>query len=211
MTGNHPQRLTTNLLLRSREMGKEPYHLARGRQKAESPQDQLERLTRPTESGCWEWLGKIRKDGYADMSYRLGPQNRVTRKVATVAWELKNAREVPPGLVLDHLCRNPWCVNPDHLEAVTQKENWDRGDGPNSIKGRKRFFCDACGNAYELFSTARASEEWGCRTCRAERAKKWREKTGYDFNQYRAENKDRINANRRARRAQARREGRKVT
>jgi hypothetical protein len=34
---------------------------------------------------------------------------------------------VPEGLVLDHKCCNPRCVNPDHLEAVTQKENVQRG------------------------------------------------------------------------------------
>jgi hypothetical protein len=34
---------------------------------------------------------------------------------------------IPDGLVLDHLCRNKKCVNPDHLEPVTNAENLRRG------------------------------------------------------------------------------------
>jgi hypothetical protein len=34
---------------------------------------------------------------------------------------------IPEGLQLDHLCRNKVCCNPDHLEAVTPKENVHRG------------------------------------------------------------------------------------
>lgn len=36
---------------------------------------------------------------------------------------------IPEGLVLDHLCRNTSCVNPDHLEPVTYGENFRRGAG----------------------------------------------------------------------------------
>lgn len=41
-------------------------------------------------------------------------------------WEKING-PVPEGLELDHLCRNRWCVNPDHLEPVTHQENIRRG------------------------------------------------------------------------------------
>jgi hypothetical protein len=83
----------------------------------------LERLSRPTESGCWAWLGKTGTGGYAYINYRIGPQRRLTRKAATVAWELANARERPEGLEIDHICRTRWCVNPDHLRLATRSEN----------------------------------------------------------------------------------------
>lgn len=43
-----------------------------------------------------------------------------------LAYELVHAAEVPAGLVLDHLCRNTLCVNPGHLEPVTQAVNASR-------------------------------------------------------------------------------------
>ena len=45
------------------------------------------------------------------------------------------AGPIPEGMELDHLCRVPACVNPDHLEIVTHKENMKRGE----IKGGDRW------------------------------------------------------------------------
>jgi hypothetical protein len=66
---------------------------------------------------CWEWTGWRDKDGYGGCG-----DGRAHR----VAWT-KLVGPVPEGLVLDHLCRNPPCVNPDHLEPVTPKVNTARG------------------------------------------------------------------------------------
>lgn len=44
---------------------------------------------------------------------------------------------IPEGLVLDHLCRNRWCCNPDHLEPVTNAENILRGESPPAKNARK--------------------------------------------------------------------------
>lgn len=70
---------------------------------------------------CWEWAGSPDPAGYG--SYSLA--GRAVRS-HRVAYELL-VGPIPDGLVLDHLCRNRGCVNPDHLEPVTQGENARRG------------------------------------------------------------------------------------
>jgi hypothetical protein len=70
----------------------------------------------PDANGCWIWNGSLWK-GYAH------------RSRVTVHLELYRVLRgaVPPGLDLDHLCRNRACINPDHLEPVTRGENLRRG------------------------------------------------------------------------------------
>ena len=71
-------------------------------------------------SGCLEWTGAINEDGYG-VSWRNG---RTLRAHIFVYEEM--ASPVPPGLELDHLCRNRSCCHPDHLEPVTHEENLRR-------------------------------------------------------------------------------------
>lgn len=71
---------------------------------------------------CWEWTGTIGVYGYGKI-YIEGKHKRAHRAVYESL-----VGEIPKGLVLDHLCRNRSCVNPDHLEPVTSKENLLRGD-----------------------------------------------------------------------------------
>lgn len=157
----------------------------------------MERLSGPiSESGCIPWLGKIGTGGYAYVLYREG-QKRLTRKAATVALELAG-RPRPEGLEVSHTCANPACVNPEHLLWETHGENLARREW--SPKGQRYVIdCKHCGQPKEQVISGDRME-WICKPCRAKRAEKWREQTGYDFNKYRAENKDRINAQRRARR-----------
>lgn len=79
--------------------------------------DPLGRFPRPDE-GCWEWEGPRDRHGYGRHGSR-GLAHRIVY-VALVG-------PVPEGLELDHLCRNPTCVRPDHLEPVTHAENVRRG------------------------------------------------------------------------------------
>lgn len=72
-------------------------------------------------TGCWLWNRKRRKDGYGRKSIEH------TREIPAHRWVYE--RLVGPyadGLELDHLCNNPPCVNPAHLEPVTHSENMRR-------------------------------------------------------------------------------------
>ena len=72
---------------------------------------------------CWEWQGRLVGDGYGQ--FRFSGQNRTTAAHRFSYMTLVGP--IPDGLVIDHLCRNTACVNPSHLEPVTNSENVQRG------------------------------------------------------------------------------------
>lgn len=111
---------------------------------------------------CWEWTASLHPSGYGQFMY-VGHRPRAAHRVA-YEW-LRGP--IPEGLVLDHLCRNRTCVNPDHLEPVTHRENILRGVGAsarNVVKTR----CDQ-GHPFDKANTY--IDQRGrrtCRTCRRE-------------------------------------------
>ena len=72
-------------------------------------------------SGCVLWLGAARPNGYCQMKIN-GRMHYVHR----VSYELTKG-PILKGLTLDHLCRVRSCLNPNHLEPVSSKENTLRG------------------------------------------------------------------------------------
>jgi hypothetical protein len=71
---------------------------------------------------CWNWTGSTDR-GYGKIGLRRGVAPLYAHRVS---YEF-HVGPIPAGLQLDHLCRNRSCVNPAHLEPVTQRENLARG------------------------------------------------------------------------------------
>lgn len=85
---------------------------------------------------CWNWKGTLLNG--------VGTYGRFHHKgqyiyAHRLSYELSKG-EIPEGLSIDHLCRNRQCVNPNHLETVTHKENMLRGYGVGG-KGARQTHC----------------------------------------------------------------------
>lgn len=132
----------------------------------------IRRWTINPDTGCWEWTGSIGRtpnSGYGKVRWD-GRSQRAHR----VIYELLVGK-IPEGLQLDHLCRVRHCVNPDHLEPVTQRENILRGIGFCAINALTTH-CPA-GHAYaapNACRTVRRSSR-SCRLCHNEQESRRRE------------------------------------
>jgi len=89
-------------------------------------------------SQCWEWSAAKDPLGYGRFGLTSPGYYIKGKLILSHVWAYQYCRGlVPEGLELDHLCRNPSCVNPWHLEAVTHRENVLRGNGYSARNFRK--------------------------------------------------------------------------
>lgn len=129
--------------------------------------ERVEPKIRRDESGCWEWQAYRNHAGYG----QVGLNGRLALAHRAVYEALVGP--IPEGMSLDHLCRNPPCVNPEHLEPVTHAENMRRGDfSRNGEHLRRRTHCPR-GHTYDAANTR---EYRGSRYCRACAREKWHER-----------------------------------
>ena len=124
-----------------------------------------EKISEIPEAGCWIWTACLNQSGYG-VTYVEGR----TRLAHIAVFELHRG-PVPRGLQLDHLCRVRSCVNPWHLEPVSQRENIRRqrppiGDALLAL-GRRERSKTSCprGHAYDEANTRICPD--GSRVCRA--------------------------------------------
>lgn len=110
---------------------------------------------------CWRWTGKIRANGYGFL-YLDG----VTLYAHRISYEAFRGPLIK-GLQLDHLCRVRSCVNPNHLEQVTRKENILRGVGATALNKRKTV-CKHGHPLNEKNTYIRPDGNRHCRRCNTE-------------------------------------------
>jgi hypothetical protein len=113
------------------------------------------------DDACWTWRAYIAPNGYGQFTLSLGGRKKATFLAHRLAYELVRG-PIEAGLVLDHLCRNPACANPGHLEPVTQRENVLRGVGVPAENARKTH----CSRGHELAGSNLATVTNGSRQCR---------------------------------------------
>jgi hypothetical protein len=137
---------------------------------------------------CWLWTGGKCSDGYG--SFHVHGDYWGAHRLAYSLFR----GEIQDGLELDHLCRDRGCVNPDHLEPVTHKENVLRGEGPTARFAKM----EQCPRGHEL---GQRGKQRHCYVCNSDYRRQYylerrEEKIAY-ARARRAKFGDQINARRR--------------
>lgn len=125
-------------------------------------------------TGCWLWFRANKGSGYGTARV-----NGHTVQAHRLAYELIRG-PIPDGLTIDHLCRTACCVNPDHMEPVTHRENTLRGIGRTAQNARKTH----CNRGHELspentYLQPGRPRERTCKTCRGTSSAAWNKRSKY--------------------------------
>jgi hypothetical protein len=121
---------------------------------------------RLTEGGCWRWTGCRDVAGYSRVNV-----NRSPRLLHRLMFE-SLCGPIREGLELDHVCRNRWCVNPEHLDPVTTQENLRRSFEATGHPNGRKTHCPK-GHPYSEENTHLRPQGWRtCRECSRHRPKR---------------------------------------
>lgn len=135
------------------------------------PSDEKTRFWLKVQKGapeeCWPWKGYL-SNGYG--LFRVGGKAGYRITAHRYSCQLVHG-PIDAGMVVDHLCRNPCCVNPRHLEVVTQQVNLLRGVGPTATNAAKTH-CKR-GHEYTAENTILIPGGRWCRICRSQHASRY--------------------------------------
>jgi hypothetical protein len=141
--------------------------MSRGGRRGLTMEERTAKYVRVLPHGCHEWTGARIPDGYGHTSVN-------GRAVLAHRLYYEAAKgHIADGLEIDHLCRNRSCVNPDHLEPVSHRENVLRGENPMAQQARrthcKRGHLFDEENTYLMHGRKRVCKEcrklWDARRC----------------------------------------------
>ena len=125
---------------------------------------------------CWLWIGATNHLGYGQLwdvdTKRVDMAHRVSVRMS--------GREIPDGWEVDHLCRIPSCVNPEHLEPVTHAVNMERAPASAIQFQRAKTHCPQ-GHEYTPDNIYKKTNSSGgisreCRACKADAQRRYRAK-----------------------------------
>lgn len=110
---------------------------------------------RPDE--CWSWPGYKKPDGYGQIRF-----NGRIQYAHRVAYEL-HVGPVPGGLVLDHICYEPACFNPCHLEPVTRAQNGQNRAGlaTSNTSGHRNVYWDKHRSSWKVMMKRDGTQHYG--------------------------------------------------
>jgi len=115
---------------------------------------------------CFNWTGCKNENGYG--YFTVGSRPHLAHRVA-YSWFKEH---IPKGMILDHTCDNPSCVNPMHLEPVTNKENILRGlERTHDYDPRTHFKCGHPRSDENTYRHTRGDEH--CKICTNKKATEW--------------------------------------
>lgn len=120
--------------------------------------------------GCWTLLGEPDSMGYMRIGHRHALMGH------RVSYEIF-CGPIPDGFDVDHLCRTPACCHPEHLEAVTHRENVLRGTSPLAEQARQTHCTRGhplSGDNLYLYHNPRGNTRRVCRQCTRDRYQEWK-------------------------------------
>ena len=139
-------------------------------------EERFDQKTEVLESGCHRWGGSLTAGGYGNFS-----ANRQPIHAHRFAFWKRHGYLPEPPHILDHTCRNRWCVNADHLEVVTYSVNYWRGSGPTSHR-EDQSLCKAGLHPWVEENLVMTNRGVTCRECKntAQRAAHRRRRSSTD-------------------------------